>query len=271
MIPYIEWKTIDLGVIDLQVWGLFVALGFLFGAFMAAWLAKQRGQDPKIVYDILPWLIFAGLIGGRLGHVFFYAWPYYAAHPLEIFAIWQGGGSIFGGLIACGLVGIWYLRRRRVDVMMYVDIFVFGLPFGKWLGRIGCFLIHDHPGTVTDFILGVKYPDGVIRHDHGLYLSLNALAMAIVFLFLARRPRPAGTYIAIFCLWYGVVRFFLDFYRAVDVRYFGLTPAQYLCFGLVLIGIVMAVWLGSSRARLWTPSFANDGVDKEKAQKSLNE
>lgn len=243
MIPYIEWKTIDLGFIDLQVWGLFVALGFLLGAFMAAWMARRRGQDPKIVYDILPWLVFAGIVGGRLGHVLFYDFPYFIDHPLEIFAIWQGGASIFGGLIASLGAAVWYLRKRKVDVMRYADILVFGLPFGKWLGRVGCFLIHDHPGTATDFVLGVEYPDGIVRHDHGLYLSINAYLMAIVFLFLARKPRPVGTYIAIFCIWYGVMRFALDFYRVIDVRYFGLTPAQYLCVLLVGLGIGVTVWI----------------------------
>lgn len=243
MLPYIAWHTIDIGPLHLQVWGLFVGLGFLLGAFMAARLAQQRGQNPQIVYDLLPWLIVAALLGGRLGHVFFYDFDYYLAHPEEIVMIWKGGSSVFGGLIVSALVGIWYLRRRQVDVMLYSDILIFGLPFGKWLGRIGCFLIHDHPGTATDFILGVKYPDGVVRHDHGLYLSINAFLMSVVFLWLARRPRPTGTYIAIFCLWYGAVRFWLDFYRTADVRYFGLTPAQYLCFVLIAVGLATTMWI----------------------------
>lgn len=243
MIPYIEWRTIELGPLTLQVWGLFVALGFFVGAVAAAWLAKRRGHDPKVVYDLVPWLVFAGMIGGRLGHVLFYDLPYYLEHPLEIFALWHGGLSVFGGLIACTLVGVWYMRRHQIDVWQYSDILIFGLPFGKAIGRIGCFLIHDHPGTATDFFLGVQYPDGVVRHDHGFYLSLNACLMAAVFLWLARKPRPFGTYIAIFCIWYGIVRFILDFYRAADVRYLGLTPAQYLCGVLLMIGIATAVWI----------------------------
>lgn len=247
MIPYIEWKIIEIGPVTLQVWGLFVALGFLIGALAAGWLAKRRGDDPKVIYDLTVWMILAGMVGGRLGHVLFYKPSYYIAHPIEIIAIWNGGLSVFGGLIACGIVGVWYLRRQQVDVWRYADIALFGLPFGKAIGRIGCFLIHDHPGTATDFILGVQYPDGVVRHDHGLYLSINGFILAAVMLWLARKPRPTGTYVAVFSLWYGVARFFLDFYRLVDTRYFGLTPAQYFCILLVGFGVACLVWIRRRR------------------------
>ena len=111
------------------------------------------------------------------------------------------------------------------------------MPVGLWIGRIGCFLIHDHPGTATDFALGVEYPDGVVRHDHGLYLSINGLLMAIVFFILARKERPTGFYIGLFSIWYGVVRFTLDYWRIGDVRYAGLTPAQYFSIALAVFGM----------------------------------
>jgi phosphatidylglycerol---prolipoprotein diacylglyceryl transferase len=243
MIPFIEWHTIEIGPLTLQVWGLFVGLGFLLGAYLAAWMAKRKGQDSKIVYDVLPWLILAGLIGGRIGQIVFYDLAYYLEHPLEMLAIWQGGLSMFGGLIACVVVGIWYLRKRQVDIFAYADILAFGLPFGIWLGRIGCFLIHDHPGTATDFFLGMRFPDGVVRHDLGLYESLAAGAMGVAFLLLARKPQPTGVFLAIFCVGYGVLRLVLDTYRTVDTRYFGLTPAQYLSIGLVVGGLALAVWI----------------------------
>lgn len=243
MLPYFEWHTINLGPVQLQVWGLFVGLGFILGNYAAGWMAKRRGQEPKIVYDLLPWLVLAGLIGGRVGHVLFYDPSYYLAQPLEALEIWKGGLSMFGGLIAAVLVVMIFLRRRKVNLMSYADTLAFGLPFGIWLGRIGCFLIHDHPGTATHFILGTKFPDGVVRHDLGLYESLASLAMSLVFLWLARKPRPTGTYLATFAISYGLFRFGTDFLRVNDVRYFGLTPAQYLCFALIAIGVAIVMWI----------------------------
>lgn len=234
MIPYFEWKTIALGPVTLQVWGLMVALGFATGALAAQWMAKRRGDDPSVILDLTAWMVLAGMIGGRLGHVFFYEFPFYAAYPKEIFAFWHGGFSMFGGLIACVAVGLWLLRKKGVNVWRYADTAAFGLPFGIMIGRIGCFLIHDHPGTATDFALGVQYPDGVVRHDHGLYEVINGALMALTFLLIAKlhRKHPPGLFLSIFALWYGAFRFVTDFWRAIDTRYFGLTPGQY--FGLIL-------------------------------------
>ena len=243
MIPYFEWKTIELGPITLQVWGIMVALGFAFGAFMAGWMAKRRKLNPSVIYDLTGWLVVAGLVGGRLGHVLFYEPAYYLARPIEILAIWEGGLSMFGGLLASVAVGIFYLRKKQVDVWKYADVAAFGLPFGKMIGRLGCFFIHDHPGTATDFFLGVEYPDGTVRHDHGLYLSLNAALLAVLMLLMARKDRPIGTYIAVFSVWYGITRFGLDFFRLVDARYFGLTPAQYFSLALAAFGFSVFLWI----------------------------
>lgn len=245
MIPHFSLTTFPLGPLTIQVWGLMVALGFLFGGFAATWFAKKRGDDPKIVWDMLAWIAAAGMIGGRIGHVLFYDPAYYWAHPIEIFEVWRGGLSWFGGLALASIVGIWFLRRRKVDVWRYMDIVAFGLPFGKWIGRIGCFLIHDHPGTATDFILGVQYPDGIVRHDLGLYLSINGFVLAMLMLWLSRRPRPVGTYVAVFSVWYGLARFGLDFLRFIDVRYFGLTPGQYFSMALFVFGIGTLMWIKS--------------------------
>ncbi len=232
---------------------------------MATRMAKARGEDAQVIYDLVPWLILAGLIGGRLGDVLFYRPEFYLQNPLEILFLWHGGASFFGGLIACIAVIVWYLRKKKLDFYKYADIMAFGLPFGYALARVGCFLIHDHPGTATDFVLGMKFPDGIVRHDLGLYHVIDGLILGLVFLWLARKPRLVGTYLAVFAVWYGLTRFFLDFLRAADTTYGGFTPAQYLSAGMIIFGL----WLG--RRILLRPvihdggttSFANDVVDNK--------
>lgn len=237
MIPYIEWNSFQIGPLTIYVWGLFVASGFIAAAYTAGWMAKRRGLKPKVIYDLTVWMMLAGIVGGRLGHVLFYDLETFLNDPASIFWIWEGGLSIYGGFFLSVAVGLWYLKKRQVDVFAYSDVVLFGMPVGLWIGRIGCFLIHDHPGTATDFALGVEYPDGVVRHDHGLYLSINGLLMAIVFFILARKERPTGFYIGLFSIWYGVVRFTLDYWRIGDVRYAGLTPAQYFSIALAVFGM----------------------------------
>ena len=246
MIPYIQFTTIPLGPLTIQVWGLFVAMGILAGGWAAARMARHRGQDEKLVWDLSVWVIVGAFVMARVLFVV-YEPAVFSKDPLEFFRIWHGGFSIMGGFLGAMIAGVWFLRRRHVDVHAYADTAIFGLPLGIFIGRIGCFLIHDHPGTLTNFALGVKYPDGV-RHDHGLYDSLNGLVLFLLFLWLAHKKVKTGTYIVVFLIWYGSVRFFLDFLRAtngaiVDTRYFSLTPAQYLAVVMVVGG----VWMWSKK------------------------
>lgn len=248
MIPFFYFPSILLGGITIYTWGTLVALGILLGTFASAKLAKHRKQDEKLIWDGVTWIILGAFLFARIVHVAFYEFAYYAENPLQILAVWDGGWSSVGGFLGAALVGIWYLRKKQADVWAYADTMVFGLPLGLFIGRIGCFLIHDHPGTATDFALGVQYPDGIARHDHGLYLSLNGLLLFLVFLVLLKRQAKTGAFIVTFLIWYGIVRFFLDFLRAtdggiVDERWIGLTPAQYFALLMVILGI----WLSGKK------------------------
>jgi len=249
MIPYFQFIQIHLGPIPIYVWGLMVALGILAGTAVSARMAQRRGQDPKLIWDLSFWAIIGAFIFARLFHVF-YEPSVYLADPFQLFKIWQGGMSMMGGLLGGALFGILYLRQKKADVFSHIDTAIFGLPLGIGIGRIGCFLIHDHPGTLTDFVLGVRFPDGV-RHDHGLYLSINGFVLFLLFLWLARKKAKTGTYLVTYLLWDGFIRFFLDFLRAtdgpiVDVRYFHLTPAQYFSVLMVVVGVYLCKRLSNT-------------------------
>lgn len=238
MLPFFQLTEIPLGFVNIQAWGLLVASGLLFGTWMSAWQAKKLGFDPKLVWDFAFWTFLAAFLGARLFHVLFYDLNHYLANPIDAINPALPGFSVIGGFIGASLTVTLLIRKHKLPFLKFADSAIFGLPFGLMIGRIGCFLIHDHPGVeCASNPLCVIYPDGIARHDHGLYLSLLGAFISTIFLLFNRKPRPQGFYLALFITIYSIVRFFLDFYRIIDIRYFHLTPTQWLLIPLAALGI----------------------------------
>ena len=237
MIPYFSLTSFHLGPITIHVWGLMVAIGILAGTWASARLAKTRGQNVNVIWDLAPWLILGGFIGARIAHVFIYEPGFYFAHPMDMLRIWDGGWSSIGGLVGGVAAGVWYLKHKKLDLHAYADTVIFGLPLGFAIGRLGCFFIHDHPGTLTHFVLGVQFPNGEVRHDLGLYESINNAILFVIFVVLLRKRVRTGLFAIVFLIYYGASRFLLDFLRINDARYFHLTPAQYGALAMVAAGI----------------------------------
>lgn len=237
MIPWIESHMIGL----FQTWGLFVAAGYALGTYLAYRRAIQNKQDPQRVLDLAFWMFIGAFVGARVFHVLFYDFAHYLDVPLDAIDPRKPGYSMFGGLLGGAAVFTWMVKRHALDWISYADTIMWGVPWGCGVGRIGCFLIHDHPGTLTNSILGVRYPDGQTRHDHGLYLSLIGFATGLWFLWLNRKQRHPGFWLGSYMIIEGISRFGLDFLRIVDAKYFGLTPTQYLAIPMFLVGVWLIV------------------------------
>ena len=83
-------------------YGLMYLLGFVAFVVLGKYRARQNlltGWHPRDVDDMLFYGVFGVILGGRLGYVLFYKFGYYAAHPLEVLALWQGGMSFHGGFL----------------------------------------------------------------------------------------------------------------------------------------------------------------------------
>jgi phosphatidylglycerol:prolipoprotein diacylglycerol transferase len=237
MIPYLTSTTYPVFGIPFQTWGTFVALGFLLGTYIAWRRAKQKGLKEQHVIDLAFWIFVAAMIGSRVFHVLFYDLGHYLQYPLDAINPMKPGYAIFGGFIGAFIAFFLFVKKHGLDFIAYADTLIWGLPWGCGVGRIGCFLIHDHPGTVSDFVLAVKYPDGKSRHDLGLYLALIGFAVGFLFLWLNRKEREPGFWFGVFMLAEAISRFGLDFLRVVDMRYLGLTPTQWLSIPLFLLGV----------------------------------
>ena len=236
MIPFFQANSIELGPLTIQVWGLLVALGMLAGLIFGARLVKKQFLSVEVFLDLALYSVLGAFIGARLVHVSLYQPGYYGAHPLEILKVWQGGLSSLGGFSG-GLLGAALFARYRKfslnEFARYADVGIISIWLGWGIGRLGCFLIHDHPGTLSNFVLATRYPEGP-RHDLGLYESITGFILFFVFwaLFKKLSKKQSGLVALVSAGVYAVIRFGLDFLRASDLpasdaRYLYLTPAQW--------------------------------------------
>lgn len=237
LIPWFEPPVFKIPIGDwtlpLHGFGILVATGFVLGGKVAMGRAKALGLDPEVINRLIGWLVAGTFIGGHVGYGLMYKPAEYFANPLLFLQVWQGLSS-FGGFVVCVPIAVWFFRSEKVAIWPYLDCLAYGLTIGWFFGRMGCFVAHDHPGTVTQFWLGVNgmcpgQGHDVACHDLGLYEALWSLAMFGVFTAIRKIPARPGTWVLALGVSYGPTRFFMDFFRpeSTDVRYFGYTPGQY--------------------------------------------
>ncbi len=261
-VPWFQPEPVAIPLPDLPVlpeqltvhpFGALVAAGVLLGASMASRRARQEGLHPKVLGEMAAYVLIGGFVLGHVLDAVFYHWEVVRENPLFVLELWNGLSS-FGGFIGAICGGLFWLWRRGYPLIPFADITSYAFPFGWIFGRLGCFVVHDHPGAVTDFPLGVAdyrvagmAPPWQVRHDLGLYEVLWCLAVIPLFLWLGRTKRPRGFYAALLPMLYAPIRFGLDFLRATDVPngdpriLFGLTPGHYGAILLFAIGV--GVWI----------------------------
>lgn len=247
MIPYFELPALHLPFGQkIDVFGVLSTLGVVVGALVAERAARRYWPGHvEPLRGVVPWLVGLGLVGGHAMHVFAYHPELLDARdPWVVFRVWDGLSST-GGVLGA-LVGLFvYFRRLGKPVSPYLDALALGTAPGWAIARVGCFLVHDHPGVKTDFPLAVAFPGGP-RHDLGLYDVFVLLAITGVLFALARKRPAEGRLMGWLAVLYAPCRFGLDFLRAsdlsfVDRRYAGLTPAQYVVVGLFAVGVWLLV------------------------------
>lgn len=240
MIPYIQIPPIRVGEsLVLQPFGLLVAVGCVAGALVARREARLRGLDVRGIDGCLFWALVPGFFLSRLVELVFYHPETLVERPWALLNFW-GSMSSFGGFIGGALGVVGYFAFTRKPIMPYCECLVVGLVVGWFFGRLGCTIVHDHPGVHTDFPLAVMFPDGP-RHDLGLYEWIFTIGLMIVVFLLPRRDLPVGSLLGGVCVAYAPVRFLLDFLRSADVRYFGLTFGQYAAIAMLVAGATLLV------------------------------
>ena len=262
--PHIDPVALQLGPVAIHWYGLTYLAAF--GLFMFLGLRRLRHEPfssitgagawtRKDVEDILFLGVVGVIVGGRLGYCLFYKPGYYATHPLEIFAIWQGGMSFHGGLL--GVIGsfFWFARTRQRPWLQVADFVAPCVPTGLAAGRVGNFINGELWGRFSspDLPWGMVFPHSgsmLPRHPSQVYqFLLEGLLLFVLLWLYARKERRQGQVAAAFLVGYGVFRFIAEYFREPDsflgLLSLGMSMGQWLCLPMIAGGA--ALWLWSAK------------------------
>jgi phosphatidylglycerol:prolipoprotein diacylglycerol transferase len=241
--------ALTIGEFPIRWYGLTAIVAITIAIVMVRRGALRVGFPVELIEDGAIWVGTASLIGGRALYLVQNELPDLVIHPLHAFAIWHGGLSFYGGLIA-GLVALWlWARRRGLSFGTVADLGAPAVAAGQAVGHIGCLIGGDSYGLPTNGPLAIVYrnagamaPQGIPLHPTQLYEALALGILAVVLWSLRGRMSAIGpgALTAVYLIGNGVVRFVLFFLRDDVVVFGGLKVAQLIAIA-VAIGAV--AWL----------------------------
>ncbi len=247
--------ALSIGPLSIHWYGIMYLLGFTIGMWLLPKLQKLRSLDMTAAQreSLVLHVFFGVLLGGRLGYVLFYGGTHFFEHPLEIFAVWQGGMSSHGGIIGVILALLLFTRRQRIPLLKLTDTVMVPVAIGLALGRVGNFINLELYGTITTLPWGMAFPgaDG-LRHPTQIYAILKDLLIAALCFWHIKRTagveRAAGVTTAIFLVSYGILRCVVETFR--DQSPYGYMPflgldisrGQLLTIPVIALGVLLYVW-----------------------------
>lgn len=242
-------------------YGILIMLGVIAAAFLGQAEAKRRGLNPDYIWDMLFWVVLAGIVGARIWHIFTpppsmvaqgITTQWYLTHPLDMINIRNGGLGIPGAIIG-GALAMWvYCRNKKISFMNLADTVIPGVALAQAIGRWGNFFNQEVYGLPTNlpwkiYIDPAHRVPGYQNYDYFhplfLYESLwNLLNMAVL-LWVARRfkkwLRP-GDIFFMYMIMYSIGRFSLEFLRLDASQVGGINFNQTF---VVIVALVAGLFL----------------------------
>jgi phosphatidylglycerol:prolipoprotein diacylglycerol transferase len=251
--PAFDPVLLHLGPFAIRWYALAYIVGILLGWVYARALLRSEplwgGKAPMTVLDFddfVVWVTLGIILGGRIGYVLFYNPAHFAAHPLEMVQLWNGGMSFHGGFTGCVVAVVLFARKRGLPILSLGDMTCAVGPIGIFLGRIANFINGELWGRPADVPWAMVFPNGgpLPRHPSQLYeAGLEGLVLLIVLALLMRAgalKRP-GLIIGAFAVVYATARTASEFFREPDAQlgflWGGATMGQLLSVPLFLAGV----------------------------------
>ena len=248
-IPSPSRNIIEIGPLDIRIYGIMIALGVIVAVLFIGWRMLQRGMNSEIAVSLAWVVVPAGLIGARIYHVIT-DWRRFSDEDRwgDVVRIWEGGLGIPGAIIGGVLAGAVLCRMRGWSLAEMLDIAAPALLAAQAIGRLGNWFNQELFGRPTDLPWGLEiepvnrpaeYFSDETFHPTFLYEALWMLALMGLLLWLDKlRKLPIGHLFALYVLGYASGRIWIEFLR-VD-------PASELAGVRVNVWVMSALWLGAA-------------------------
>ena len=248
--------ALQLGPISIRWYAICIVSGLILAVYLSMKEAPRKKINPDDIIDFILIAFPLAIVGARLYYVIF-EWGYYSQHLGEIFAIWNGGIAIYGGLLTGALVLYLFSRRRLIEPIDFLDIAAPSVMIAQSIGRWGNFFNQEAYGTAVkslnylpSFIRDQMYIDGSYRHPTFLYESIWNLLGFLLILILRRKPQflRQGEITAFYLIWYGFGRMIIEGMRTDSLMFAGLRVSQWLSMILILVGFAIIIYQRRKKA-----------------------
>ncbi|MFH1094466.1 MAG: prolipoprotein diacylglyceryl transferase [Candidatus Omnitrophota bacterium] len=230
---------LTIGNVSVFSYGAMVALGVLIATFLIYRHALKRHLDAEKIVDLIFWIVFFGLIGGRILYVLINP-DIYFKDPWEIIKINKGGLVFHGSFIGAIIAAFVFVKKSKQPFFETMDIIFVYVPLAHAIGRLGCFLNGCCLGKPTQTFWGVTFPEHLIKvHPTQLYSAFLLFIIFLILYFCEKRKHFAGQILSLYLILYGVMRFFIEFLRDNPPVLWYMSLFQYISVALVIIGIIL--------------------------------
>ena len=246
--------AISIGNINIYWYSIFVLVAMVVASLLIIREAKKNKINEEEILDFLFWGLIIGIIGARVYYVIF-NFDYYKNNIGEIFAIWNGGLAIHGGILAALVFTIIYSKKKKLNILKLTDIVAVGLIIGQAIGRWGNFFNGEAYGMVTTltnlknihlpkFIIDGMYIEGSYREPLFLYESISCVIGFIIILLIRKfyKKLKLGQLTSIYLIWYGITRLIIERFRSDSLMLGSLKVAQIISILFILSGIIILIY-----------------------------
>jgi len=250
--------TVEIGRLSLTGFGLAVLLAFAISQIIAQRELARRGHDPTPIPDLILAAVLGTLIGGKLYYTLFITHDIRDLISRAGFVFW---GGFMGSVAACYIT----IKLKKLNFIRISDVAGICIAAGYSIGRTGCWAVGDDYGRPWSGPLAVAFPEGAppstvhnmqalfgIQPPPGtppdallgvyptqLFETVLGFVMFIILWRYRDHKHAEGWLFGLYLVLAGIERFFIEFLRAKDDRFFGpLTAAQAIGLALAALGIV---------------------------------